>query len=432
MSTTQMRTITVMIDGITPGSKRPSPQKIKTVSEPTSDEPKFRPPEEVAQLDASSEVSSDSETQKPAFAQTPTKHHRRSPVEWFQDLGKSQKIILLVSVLLVLGGGGVAAYVQISKKPAPVVSAPVAEAPKTEPPKETIIYSPLSGVAVTKEQSELPVTGVMIENSPDARPQSGLNQAGVVFEAIAEGGITRFLALFQENQPDYVGPVRSVRPYYVDWLQGFDAAVAHVGGSPEALAKIKADGVKDLDQFYNSGPYRRVSNRYAPHNMYTSLSGLIDLEKSKGWSKSNFTGFPRKPESPSSALNAKTIDITISGQLYNVHYDYDAASNSYKRSLAGKAHLDERSKEQLSPKVVVALVIPYSIHPDRIHSVYQTIGSGKAVIFQDGIATEATWEKAAAKSQITFKDASGAPVKFNAGQTWITATSIANNVVYKP
>ena len=131
-----------MIDGITPGSKRPSPQKIKTVSEPTSDEPKFRPPEDVAQLDASSEVSSDSETQKPAFAQTPTKHHRRSPVEWFQDLGKSQKIILLVSVLLVLGGGGVAAYVQISKKPAPVVSAPVAEAPKTEPPKETIIIKP--------------------------------------------------------------------------------------------------------------------------------------------------------------------------------------------------------------------------------------------------------------------------------------------------
>lgn len=419
-----------MIDGIKPGGRRTDSQKIKNSPETTSEEPAFRPPEEVAKQEETTGAPS-SMNRKPSFTQTSAVTHRRNPIEWFLDLGIKQKIALITAVLLLVGGGGAAAYMQLSKKPAPVASAPVVEAPP-EAPKEVIIYSPLTGVPITKEQSELPVTGIMIENSPDARPQAGLNQAGVVFEAIAEGGITRFLALYQESQPDYVGPVRSVRPYYVDWLQGFDAAVAHVGGSAEALAKIKSENVKDLDQFANSGPYRRVSNRYAPHNMYTSLGGLTDLQKSKGWTSSTYTGFPRKAESPSSALTAKTIDITISGQLYNVHYDYDTASNSYKRSLAGKAHLDERSKEQLSPKVVVALVIPYSIHPDRVHSVYQTIGTGKAVIFQDGIATEATWEKTSPKAQITFKDAAGTPIKFNAGQTWVTATSIANNVVYKP
>lgn len=417
-----------MIDGIKPGGRqRPLSQETSNIPEPA-----FRPPEQIAETEPDVFANEDGNvsSSKPQFATAGKVKKKRNIKEWFLDLSTKQRILCIIAVLVCLGGGSAAAFTLLKKDtPAP------APAAKIEPPAEptkTVIYSPLTGLPVTKEQSELPVTGIMIENSPDARPQSGLNKAGVVFEAIAEGGITRFLTLFQEEQPDYVGPVRSVRPYYVDWLQGFDAAVAHVGGSPEALAKIKADGAKDLDQFANAGPYRRVSNRYAPHNMYTSLAGLIELEKSKGWTKSTFEGFPRKPEAASAAPNAKAIDIKISSALYNVHYDYDAASNSYKRVLGGKPHLDERSKEQISPKVVVALVVPYSIHSDGIHSVYKTIGSGTAYVFQDGTVTQVTWEKTSSKSQIIFKDASGKAVPFNAGQTWITATAVTNNVTYKP
>lgn len=424
-----------MIDGIQParnsgGSKKPA----KLSLDRDADEPTFKTPDSVAAEDTVEMPDTGAPLAAPKRfdpPKSPKKSGKFNLIEKFQDLSKKQKIITIAVLVVVLGGLGGGAYALLKKpdtKPAP---APVAEK-KEEAPKATPIYSPLTGVAVTKEQSELPVTGVMIENSPDARPQAGLNQAGVVFEAIAEGGITRFLALFQEGQPDYVGPVRSVRPYYVDWLQGFDASVAHVGGSPEALQKIKNDGVHDLDQFFNSGPYKRVSNRTAPHNMYTSLGGLIDLQKSKGWTSSKFTGFSRKAEKPSDAPSARTIDITISGQLYNVHYDYDVATNSYKRVLAGKPHMDERSKAQLTPKVIVAMIVPYSIHSDRVHSVYGTIGTGKVYIFQDGNSIEGTWEKTSSKSQIVFKDAAGAPVTLNPGQTWITATSIASNVVYKP
>lgn len=417
-----------MIDGITPAGKR------RRLPEDTQEtpEPAFKPPEVVAASVADVPMLEEELplAKKPQFAGDRGKHTKRSPKEWFIDLSKKQKIILITAVILLLAGT-VAGAVQLlgNDKPAP---APAAKAEEPKEPVKTIIYSPLTGLPVTKEQSELPVTGVMIENSPDARPQSGLHKAGVVFEAIAEGGITRFLALFQEEQPDYIGPVRSVRPYYVDWLQGFDAAVAHVGGSAEALAKIKSEGVRDLDQFANSGPYKRVSNRYAPHNMYSSLAGLTDLSKSKGWTKSTFEGFPRKPEAASAAPTARTIDIKVSSALYNVHYDYDAATNSYKRVLGGKPHVDERSKEQISPKVVVGLVVPYSIHPDGLHSVYRTIGSGTAYIFQDGLVSEATWEKTSAKSQITFKDATGKAVAINAGQTWFTATAVNTNVTYKP
>ena len=424
----------LMIDGIQPSRKPVGAKKAtKLTPQDLDNEPAFKPPEAVAAAETPAKPSASTPVTPKRFGSPSAgkKSGKFNLIEKFKDLSKRQKIIAIVALVLVVGGLGGGAFALLKKPAAKPAPAPVAEK-KEEAPKETPIYSPLTGIPVTKDQQSLPVTAIMIENSPDARPQSGLNQAGVVFEAIAEGGITRFLTLWQEAQPDYVGPVRSVRPYYVDWLEGFDAAVAHVGGSPEALNKIKDEGVKDLDQFYNPGPYHRVSNRYAPHNMYTSLAGLIDLAKSKGWSTSTFTGFPRKAEKPSDAPTARTIDITISGPLYNVHYDYDVASNSYKRSEGGKPHLDERSKAQISPKVVIAMILPYNLESDNLHSQYGTIGSGKAYIFQDGNSIEGTWEKTSGKSQIVFKDAQGTVVKLNPGQTWITATSIASNVVYKP
>ena len=107
----------------------------------------------------------------------------------------------------------------------------------------------------------------MIENSPDARPQSGIKQAGVVYEAIAEGGITRFLALYQEAKPGLIGPVRSVRMYYVDWAAPYNASIAHIGGSAAALAEVRNGNYRDIDQFFNSGSYWRAIA--TPRTMYT-------------------------------------------------------------------------------------------------------------------------------------------------------------------
>ena len=100
-----------------------------------------------------------------------------------------------------------------------------------------------------------PVTAIMIENSPDARPHSGLKQAEVVYEAIAEGGITRFLTLFQQHKPQLIGPVRSLRMYYVDWLAPYQASVAHVGGSHASLQEIRNGKYRDIDQFFNGSSY---------------------------------------------------------------------------------------------------------------------------------------------------------------------------------
>lgn len=361
-------------------------------------------------------------------------HHRKH--KWWpprMPRTKKQWIITIAVLVLLLGGGGVVAYKILHKDKPKTTAKQITKKPATKPVQ--VITSTLTGLPISDSAvNDRPVTAVMIENSQSARPQSGLDQAGVVFEAVAEGGITRFVALFQDSAPDYIGPVRSVRPYYIQWLMGFDAAVAHVGGSPQALQDIKSWGVKDLDQFYNGGAYRRISSRAAPHNVYTSMASLNDLESKKGFGKPNYAGFARKAAAPSATPNASSIDFTISSALYNVHYDYDKATNAYKRSEGGAAHMSVNGagvQTQNTPKVVVGLVMPKGIEADDLHTSYNTLGSGAAYIFQDGTVAVGTWHKADAKTNFTFTDQAGAPIKLNAGQTWVTALGSASSILYK-
>ncbi len=360
------------------------------------------------------------------------KQPKKSPLAWFKELSGKKQIAVIIALILVIGGagGGTAwALLHKNKKPTPVVKK---EQPKPEPPKPTTEASRLTGAQISPDLNKRPVTAIMIENSPDARPQSGLIDSGAVFEAIAEGGITRFLTLHLEDQPDYIGPVRSVRPYYIDWLHGFDAAVAHVGGSGDGLAKIKNEGIKDLDQFANSDAYWRISSRYAPHNMYTSMAKLDVVSNRKGYTSSTFTSWPRKEDQIAATPTASTIDLAISSYLYNAHFDYDKATNTYKRSEGGKPHVDEKSGKQIAPKVVIAAVMNFGISYNGVNSRYDNIGSGKCYVFQDGTVTEGTWNKASGKEQILFKDANGQQIKLNAGQTWVSVVGSASGVTYKP
>jgi hypothetical protein len=293
-------------------------------------------------------------------------------------------------------------------------------------------YSPLSGMPVADEAAtKRQVTAIMIENSLDARPQSGIKPAGVIFEAIAEGGITRFVTLHQENRPQLIGPVRSLRPYYIDWLAPFDAAVAHVGGSANALGEIRNGQYKDIDQFFAGSYYWRSTDRVAPHNVYTSFDKLDALNQSKGFTSSTFNGFPRKIDSPAAVKNATSIAVNISSATYNSAYSYDAASNSYIRSEGGKPHTD-REAGQLAPKVVIAIKVPTQIgYEDGYREQMNTLGTGQAYIFQDGQYIAGFWRKDAKKEQIRFYDQAGQPIALNAGQTWITAIAPNKSVTWQ-
>lgn len=293
-------------------------------------------------------------------------------------------------------------------------------------------YSELTGNLVPSESdTKSPVTAVMIENSIDARPQSGLKEAGVVYETLAEGGVTRFMALYQQGKPELIGPVRSLRIYYLDWAAPYQASIAHVGGSPNALSEVRKGSYRDIDQYFNASTYWRSSDRYAPHNVYTSASNIAKLNANKNYKQSDFESFPRVDGKPSDEPNATNVTVNFSSALYNTSYAYDSKSNSYNRSLAGAPHKD-REKGQISPKVVVVLKTSAKARggADRYEDIVTT-GSGTAYVFQNGTVTQGTWKKGSRSAPLRLVDSDGKDIELVRGQTWIGAITGRGGVSWK-
>jgi hypothetical protein len=339
-------------------------------------------------------------------------------------LSTHRKVAWIVGFIMIICIGGATTYIFLSQKSAKTIPKSTVKIVNKAKVTPAIIkyYSPLTGGLVANEAAtKQTVTAIMIENSPDARPQSGLKNSGVVFEAIAEGGITRFLVIYQSEKPQLIGPVRSIRLYDIDWVAPFNASIGHVGGSAAALTEIRNGSYRDIDQFFDYDSYWRSTDRWAPHNVYTSFEKLDALNAEKGYTTSTFTGFSRIDGKSSSAPNATNINVTISSYLYNSSYVYDKTTNTYARSQAGEPHLD-REDGQIAPSVVVAMrVDETTVLEDGYRESITTIGSGSAVIFQNGTATNVTWHKNSNLDQITFTDAAGADVPLVRGQTWIVA-----------
>lgn len=314
----------------------------------------------------------------------------------------------------------ITAFALLWQQPEPMPVTVEKPAPKPKPVEK--YYAPLTGEQVKdKAATTKPVTAIMIENSPDARPQSGLKAAEVVYEAIAEGGITRFLAFYQQKKPQLIGPVRSLREYNVDWLTPYNASVAHVGGSYKALQIVRNGSYRDIDQFFNPGSYWRASDRYAPHNVYTSFAKLDALNKAKGYKTSNPKTFERTTREKDGTQNAKKINITMSSSPYNSVYSYDAKTKHYLRDQGGAPHLD-REHGRIKAKVVVAMLVSMKkVFEDGYRESITTSGKGKAYIFQNGHVTRVNWSKASRKAQITFTTTDGKPFALERGTTWISA-----------
>jgi hypothetical protein len=392
----------------------------------------FKTPEQVASADPTATgspllkntLSSESE------ARTMAKKKRKFKFKFWPPNKEGWIVIATILVLIAAGSYWFIKVDKTVKSNAPKISAKAVAKPDT-------VASNLTGLQVSPAINKLPITAVMIENSLDAQPESGLGEAGVVFEAIAEGGITRFVALFQANNQTSIGPVRSARPYFISWMLGFDADYAHVGGSPEAETDISLWGVKDMDQFYNSNYYQRISTREAPHNVYTTPAELTQLEQSKGgsYTTSSFTSWTRKPASPLKTPTTTSINLDLSNSDYNVSYAYDASTNTYNRDTGGSPQVDAYTNKQVSVPVVIAIVVPESNGPldglNAYYSEYQTVGSGTAYVFQDGGVSVGTWSKSSNNSQILFTTTSGKPLALNPGEVWVTAVSSASEVSYQ-
>lgn len=331
--------------------------------------------------------------------------------------------------------------------------------PKTEP-------CPLNGELYSKTQkskweARRPL-GVMIENHTEARPQSGLSSADVVFEAVAEGGITRFLAVFYCQDASIIGPVRSARIYFIRLLEGFgkNPLYAHVGGAntpgpADALGyigELEWSSYNDLNQFSVPFPnfwrdYERLPNRATEHTVYSSTKKLWQYAKDKrkltqadedgvAWNEDFSSWKFKEDEKQDKRGTVAKIDFGFWDNLasdFNVIWNYDKATNTYKRDNGGAPHIDKNTGKPLAAKNVVVMFAKESPANDGYeggHILYKVVGSGDALIFQDGKAIEGTWSKEDEESQLKFFDDSEEEVSMVRGQVFIEVLPVGNKVTY--
>ena len=349
---------------------------------------------------------------------------------------KSHKgLIAFLIILIILAGAGTAYYFLMGPK----ISEQNSSNSQIKTSADEIYYSKLTGREVSADKVGIAATCIMIENSPDARPQSGLDQAGVVYEAIAEGGITRFMAIYQESKPQYIGPVRSLRMTYAEFAKPYHCSIAHVGGADNALNLVRNNPeYRDIDQFFNDGNYWRISSRWAPHNVYTSFEALDELNTNRGYTTSEFNGFSRvKPDTNTTAeeITARTIRIELSSDLYNPVYTYDEVANNYRRSFAiGEAHevaSESGETTQLAPDVVIALETDAVSRAGTPYADYRTVGGGNAFIFQNGTVTSAKWQRESVNDELRFVNENNEEIKLNRGQVWISIYPNSNSISWE-
>jgi DUF3048 family protein len=328
--------------------------------------------------------------------------------------------------------------------------------PKTE-------TCPLTGVKYGKDQEEWwsshrPL-GVMIENEIDARPQSGINAADVTYETLAEGGITRTLNVFYCQDAGIVGPVRSARTYFLDWISeyGNSPLYTHVGGAntpgpANALGQIDTYGwsnYNDMNQFSIGFPvfYRdetRQGHEVATeHTMYSVSTKLWGVAKSRGLTNVDKNGtawnttfvpykFADSAPTVSERPASQVISIPWSGPDYSVKWTYNPKDNLYYRDNGGVAHIDRDTHKQLTTSNIIILFQTQQNADDGYendeHLLYGTTGTGDALVFENGKEIKASWSKENRTSRTVITDANGNQITFTPGKMWFEILAIGAEV----
>ena len=378
-----------------------------------------------------------------------------------------------LALYLISTGLSFAAFTVVGKKSAATTS-PVANISGTQqhfiidPSIPRTQACPLNGKLYTKQEEEIwkkrrPLA-VMIENHAESRPQSGLSSADVVYEAVAEGGITRFMAVFYCGiavQNVNLSPVRSARTYYLPWVLEYDAAYNHVGGAgvcddptvdtrAKALCQIDQYKIKDMDQFGISFPtcYRNPDRLDHPvateHTMVCVTDKLLKIASERGWTNvdtagvswdKNFSSWKFKDDAKEAERGASfsaSFTAWKGYSDYSVKWVYDAATNSYKRFNGGQPHTDLETKEQLAAKnIIVQFAVETGPVDEHAHLLYANIGSGTGLLFQDGKNIKITWQKANRSARTKFYDSAGKEISFNRGTIWIEMLPTGTPISYE-
>lgn len=299
--------------------------------------------------------------------------------------------------------------------------------PKTE-------TSPLNGVLFTKAQmakmlKRRPVA-VMINNHTQGRPQTGLNNADIVYEALAESGITRYMAIYWSDGPSTVGPIRSARQYFLEWLSPFDALYIHDGCASttdprtNACGNIYSYNIKDVS---TRGAWRST-DRVAPHNEYSSILTAWDYGiennwdefpvKTEAWKFKRDAGFDQRGAKTNVKIQYR-LDM-LNGGLYDTQWVYDRNSNSYTHKIGGVTDIDHETKKTITAKnVIIEEVELKDAFDGKGRVIITTIGQGNAKILMDGKIMNAKWKKTSRTDRTRYYNTAGEEISLNRGRTWI-------------
>ncbi|HEX4778720.1 MAG TPA: DUF3048 domain-containing protein [Acidimicrobiia bacterium] len=325
-------------------------------------------------------------------------------------MARGRVALVLVAVLGVVGaaacGGGSGKHA--SKRSASAPSTTLAAPP----------VAPLTGLPDPSGQAaHRAALGVKIENTPQARPQSGLDVADVVYDEVVDGGITRFLAIFQSTGTDPVGPIRSVRPIDPSLVWPVGGIFAYSGGVASEVKAINAAPVLALDEDAAGTAMFRVSSRRSPHNLYGHPDKL--------WARGG------KPVPPPPLFQYLPAGAVFAGQpvasftvdespdrSYDPTYTWDAASRTWKRAY-GSRPFTMTDGSQIAPANVVVQQTAYSPSPGAPGAIGQTVGQGPVWVFTDGKVAQGQWIRSSMAQPAHYVDGNGAPILLAPGRTWV-------------
>ncbi|WP_057913893.1 DUF3048 domain-containing protein [Peribacillus muralis] len=254
---------------------------------------------------------------------------------------------------------------------------------------------PLTGVS-SDESIEQRAVAVMINNHPNARPQSGLSKADLVFEMLAEGDITRFLAIFQSERPSQIGPIRSARDYYIETAKGLDCIYVCHGFSPEAKTMLDKGYIDNLNGLYYDGTlFQRSDDRKAPHNSYISFAGIQKGAKEKGYEMKGapkpFTFLTEEDVAGLQGESAQKVEISYGLKEYDVEYEYDATDKKYKRYSNGEQAVEYKSNKPILLDNILIIEAAHKVIDEKGRRKIDLNSGGKGYLLQKGKLNEVEW-----------------------------------------
>ncbi len=290
-----------------------------------------------------------------------------------------------------------------------------------------LFVNPLTGEK-TNELIKLNPIAIIIENATEIRPQFGLQEATIVYEALVEGGITRLMGIYNYNDEiSKIGPVRSLRDYFLDWAQEYNPALFHVGGSPGSLEVISDYSIIDVNEMSDDNIYFERGIKYDwPHNVYTNnllWQEIAELDNREV----DFIPWPYDYSENKECPKSKEIIIDYSYYNYQVEWVYNCEDNLYYRYNGGEEFIDENGYQITSDKVIIQFVKSWLIDTERLGM--QTLGTGRALIFQNGKVKIGNWQKENKESRTLYYSDDDL-ILLRPGKTWIEIVPPLTNLTY--